>query len=33
MFMVGFNASGVMQGGLVTGASVYANQLIKQVNK
>ena len=33
MFMVGFNANGVMQGVLVTGASVYANQLIKQVNK
>ncbi|CAI3193060.1 phage holin family protein [Clostridium neonatale] len=33
MFSLGFNINGVIQGILVTGASVYVNQLIKQVNK
>jgi len=31
--LIGLNANAVIQGILVTGASVYANQLIKQVNK
>lgn len=33
MFLVGFNVNGVIQGILITGASVYVNQLVKQVNK
>lgn len=33
MLLVGFNVNGVIQGILITGASVYANQLIKQINK
>ena len=33
MLIVGFNVNGFIQGILVTGATVYANQLIKQVNK
>lgn len=31
--LIGLNANAVIQGILVTGAAVYANQLIKQVNK
>lgn len=31
--LMGFSASSVIQGILVTGASVYANQLIKQTTK
>ena len=33
MLIVGFNVNGFIQGILVTGATVYANQLVKQVNK
>lgn len=33
MFLVGFNVNGVIQGILITGSSVYVNQLVKQVNK
>lgn len=33
MFLVGFNVNGVIQGILITGASVYANQIVKQINK
>ena len=33
MFLVGFNVNGIIQGILVTGASVYANQIVKQINK
>ena len=33
MLIVGFNASGFIQGVLVTGVSVYANQLVKQALK
>lgn len=33
MFLVSFNINGVIQGILVTGASVYANQIVKQINK
>lgn len=33
MFLVGFDVNGVIQGILITGASVYVNQLVKQVNK
>ena len=31
--LLGFNINAVIQGILVTGATVYTNQLIKQVNK
>lgn len=31
--LLGFNISAVIQGILVTGAAVYTNQLLKQVNK
>lgn len=31
--LLGFNINAVIQGILVTGAAVYTNQLIKQVNK
>lgn len=31
--LIGLNANAVIQGILVTGAAVYANQLIKQINK
>lgn len=31
--LIGLNTNAVIQGILVTGAAVYANQLIKQVNK
>lgn len=31
--LLGFNINSVIQGILVTGAAVYANQLIKQINK
>lgn len=33
MFLVGFNINGVIQGILITGASVYTNQIAKQINK
>lgn len=33
MLLIGFNVSAVIQGVLVTGASVYVNQLFKQSNK
>lgn len=33
MLLLGFNVSAVIQGVLVTGASVYVNQLFKQSNK
>lgn len=33
MLIVGFNVNGFIQGILVTGATVYANQLVKQINK
>lgn len=33
MLLVGVNINGLIQGILVTGATVYANQLVKQVNK
>lgn len=33
LFLVGFNIDGLIQGILVTGVSVYANQIVKQVNK
>ena len=33
MLMVGFNVNGFIQGVLVTGAAVYVNQLIKQIDK
>lgn len=33
MLLVGFNVNGFIQGILVTGATVYANQLVKQINK
>ena len=33
MLIVGFNVNGFIQGILVTGATVYTNQLVKQVNK
>lgn len=33
MLVAGFNVNGFIQGILVTGATVYANQLLKQVNK
>lgn len=33
MFLVGFNINGVIQGILITGASVYTNQVVKQINK
>lgn len=31
--VMGFNAQSVIQGVLVTGAAVFTNQLVKQVNK
>ena len=33
MLLVGFNVNGFIQGILVTGVAVYANQLVKQVKK
>lgn len=33
MLLVGFNVNGFIQGVLVTGVSVYANQLVKQALK
>lgn len=33
MFLVGFNVNGFIQGILVTGVAVYANQLVKQALK
>ena len=33
MILVGFNVNGFIQGVLVTGVAVYANQLIKQASK
>ena len=33
MLLVGFNVNGFIQGVLVTGVAVYANQLIKQASK
>jgi len=33
IFLIGFNITGIIQGILVTGASVYANQIVKQINK
>lgn len=33
MLLVGFNVNGFIQGVLVTGVAVYANQLVKQVQK
>ena len=33
MLIVGFNVSGFIQGVLVTGVAVYANQLVKQALK
>ena len=33
MFLLGFNASAAIQGILVTGVTVYTNQLFKQYNK
>lgn len=33
MLVAGFNVNGFIQGILVTGATVYANQLVKQINK
>ena len=33
MFIVGFNVNGFIQGVLVTGVAVYANQLVKQALK
>lgn len=33
MLIVGFNANGFIQGVLVTGVAVYANQLVKQALK
>lgn len=33
LFLVGFNANGVIQGILVAGSTVFANQLIKQIGK
>ncbi len=31
--IIGFNINAIIQGVLIVGASVYANQLVKQVNK
>lgn len=31
--LLGFNINAIIQGILVTGAAVYANQLLKQINK
>lgn len=33
MILVGFNVNGFIQGVLVTGVAVYANQLVKQAQK
>lgn len=33
VWLIGLNINAVIQGILVVGASVYANQLVKQVNK
>ncbi|WP_399547566.1 phage holin family protein [uncultured Clostridium sp.] len=33
MFLLGFNINGAIQGILVTGVTVYTNQLFKQYNK
>lgn len=33
MLIVGLNVNGFIQGILVTGATVYTNQLVKQINK
>lgn len=33
MLIVGFNVNGFIQGVLVTGVSVYSNQLVKQLTK
>ncbi|NFO03074.1 holin [Clostridium botulinum] len=33
MFLLGFNINGAIQGILVTGGTVYTNQLFKQYNK
>lgn len=33
MILIGFNVNGFIQGVLVTGVSVYANQLVKQAQK
>lgn len=33
MFLVGFNVDGVIQGVLVSGASVFGNELFKQFNE
>ncbi len=33
VFVNGFNIQSVIQGVLVTGAAVYSNQLVKQLNK
>ena len=33
MILLGFNVNGFIQGVLVTGVAVYANQLVKQVQK
>jgi len=33
MWLIGYNINALIQGVLVVGTSVYANQLIKQINK
>lgn len=33
MLIVGFDVNGFIQGVLITGAAVYANQLVKQISK
>lgn len=33
MILIGFNVNGFIQGVLVTGVAVYANQLVKQAQK